>query len=57
MQVKFKFEKETKNTIRFQEIDEGEGCIIGALYIQKDAIDDIGWKNESDTIVVDIHTE
>ena len=34
-EVKFKFERETKNTYRFAEVaDEGE-AIIGTLYVQK----------------------
>jgi len=31
----FCYEKETKNTIRFQEKTEGQPPIIGTLYIQK----------------------
>jgi hypothetical protein len=34
--VKFKVEKETKNTVRFEEIpEEGQPPIIGSLYLQK----------------------
>jgi len=34
--VKFKLEKETKNTVRFNEIpEEGQPPIIGTLYVQK----------------------
>ena len=32
----FKFEKETKNTVRYQE--QGESVVIGPLYIQKSAL-------------------
>ncbi len=36
MVVKFKREKETKNTVRFQEVEEkGKPPVIGALYLQK----------------------
>jgi len=31
----FCYEKETKNTIRFQEKTEGQPPVIGTLYIQK----------------------
>ena len=34
--VKFKLEKETKNTVRFNEVpEEGQPPIIGTLYVQK----------------------
>ncbi len=36
MKVKFKKEKDTKNTVRFQEVEEkGKPPVIGALYVQK----------------------
>ncbi len=36
MVVKFKREKDTKNTVRFQEVEEkGKPPVIGALYVQK----------------------
>jgi hypothetical protein len=37
MVVEFVKERETKNTIRFQEVDnpEGEPPVIGTLYVQK----------------------
>ena len=31
----FKKEKETKNTIRYQEVKDKENFVIGPLYIQK----------------------
>ena len=31
----FTKEKETKNTIRYQEVKDGENFVIGPLYIQK----------------------
>lgn len=52
MERKFEFEKETKNTIRFSEIDEGEGLMIGSIYIQKDILDDIGWTGEDIVVTV-----
>jgi len=34
--VKFEYEKETKNSVRYKEIpDEGKAPIMGTLYIQK----------------------
>jgi hypothetical protein len=36
VKVKFKREKETKNTVRFQEVEEkGKPPVIGSLYLQK----------------------
>jgi len=36
MEIKFKLEKETKNTNRYQEQpEEGKPPVIGTLYIQK----------------------
>jgi hypothetical protein len=35
----FEMEKETKNTVRFQEqVSDGEQAVIGPLYIQKHAL-------------------
>lgn len=34
--VKFEFEKETKNSVRYKEVpDEGKAPIVGSLYVQK----------------------
>ena len=34
--VKFVYEKETKNSVRYKEIpDEGTAPIVGSLYVQK----------------------
>ena len=34
--VKFEYEKETKNSIRYKEVpDEGTPPIVGSLYVQK----------------------
>jgi len=34
--VKFEYEKETKNSIRYKEVpDEGTAPIVGSIYIQK----------------------
>lgn len=36
MELTFKQEKETKNTVRYQE--QGEDVVIGPLYVQKSAL-------------------
>ncbi len=34
--VKFEYEKETKNSVRYKEVpDEGTAPIVGSIYIQK----------------------
>ncbi|BCE02633.1 hypothetical protein [Marinicellulosiphila megalodicopiae] len=34
--VKFEFEKETKNSVRYKEVpEEGKAPIVGSLYVQK----------------------
>ena len=34
--LKFEFEKETKNSVRYKEVpDEGKAPIVGSLYVQK----------------------
>jgi hypothetical protein len=34
--VKFEYEKETKNSVRYKEVpDEGQAPIVGTLYVQK----------------------
>ena len=34
--VKFEFEKETKNSVRYKEVPEdGKAAIVGSLYVQK----------------------
>ena len=34
--VKFEYEKETKNSVRYKEVpDEGTPPIVGSLYVQK----------------------
>ena len=33
--IKFEFEKETKNTLRYREVNEDGPAIVGAIYIQK----------------------
>tara|TARA_R110001599_G_C12276844_1_gene662676 strand:+ start:26160 stop:26330 length:171 start_codon:yes stop_codon:yes gene_type:complete len=34
--INFKFEKETKNSVRYQEVPaEGQAPVVGSLYVQK----------------------
>lgn len=41
--LKFKFEKETKTTFRFQEQDVAEGArpVVGTLYLSKSFVDPV----------------
>ena len=47
MTVKFKQEKVTKNTIKFAEVLESDldAAKIGALYVQKTTLKEIGWQD------------
>ncbi len=38
MKVKFEFEKETKNTVKFKEVEEGGYSKIGTMYIPKSTL-------------------
>ena len=41
MEIMFEFEKETKNTVKFDEVTaNGSDPIIGSLYVQKSALVD-----------------
>lgn len=43
LRVIFTKEKETANTVRFQEVEEGSsGTVVGRLYMQKKALKQIG---------------
>lgn len=57
MQIKRTFikEKETKNTIRFmeKETEDKIGTVIGPLYIQKNALSELGF-TDGDTITITI---
>ena len=44
MKVRFEVEKETKNTIRFKEVQNASGpLVIGTLYVQKQALREINY--------------
>jgi hypothetical protein len=53
LKVNFEFEKETKNTIRFKEVLEGplDAPNIGTLYVPKQTLKQIGYKEGSKLIV------
>lgn len=51
-QLRFEMERETKNTIRFNEkVGEMESPSIGVLYVQKHALKELGLKTGDDLIV------
>lgn len=58
MQVKFKMEKATKNTIRFTEVLENEldAPKIGTIYVPKATLGSIGW-TEGKELVVELKAE
>ena len=58
MTVKFKMERATKNTIRFEEILENEldAPKIGTVYVTKATLSGIGWK-EGKTLTVELSAE
>lgn len=53
MQVKFKMEKATKNTIRFTEVLEHEldAPKIGTIYVPKATLGSVGWSEGKDLVV------
>lgn len=53
MQVKFKMEKATKNTIRFTEVltNELDAPKIGTLYVPKSTLGTIGWSEGKDLVL------
>lgn len=53
MQVKFKMEKVTKNTIRFTEVLEHDldAPKIGTIYVPKATLGSVGWSEGKDLIV------
>ena len=53
--VTFKRERDTKNTVRFEEVErEDAGLAVGTLYIQKHAVKTIG---NPDTIKLTIQAD
>ena len=58
MRVSFEFEKETKNTIRFKEVLDGplDAPSIGTLYVPKQTLKQIGYK-EGSKLIVELKSE
>jgi len=58
MQVTFEFEKATKNTYRYQEVENDSGLeletVVGTLYIQKAALEALGVEDEDDELTVSL---
>jgi hypothetical protein len=46
LQVKFAMEKETKNTIRFAEVEEDGYAKVGTLYVPKSTLAQLGVDKE-----------
>lgn len=43
MEISFEYEKETKNKVRYQEVNEEDAPVrIGVLYVDKTAYTDLG---------------
>lgn len=59
MRVEFEMEKATKNTIRFSEVLESELSApkIGSIYIPKSTLGEIGWKDETQKVVLEVIAE
>lgn len=59
IEVSFKVEKQTKNTIRYREFDSSLDLekVIGTLYIQKDAIKEAFGGTIPDKLTVTIEAE
>jgi len=54
MKVRFVKDKDTKNTVRYTEIEENGWAKVGTLYIQKAAV---AQENLGDKIVVEVKPE
>lgn len=52
MEIRFEFERATKNTHRFKECSEEP--VIGTLYVKKSALKELG---ESEVLIVTIEPE
>ena len=55
IEVRFQMEKATKNTVKFAEVlgSELDAPKIGALYVQKAALKELGW-HEGDALAVSL---
>jgi len=58
MELTFAFEKATKNTYRYQEVENDSGLeletVVGTLYIQKAALEALGVEDEDDELTVSL---
>ena len=50
--VNFKFNKSTKNTVRYEEVTNGNDPIIGTIYIQKWFLEEYPKLSQSVTICI-----
>lgn len=50
LEITLKFEKATKNTIRFEEVlaSELDAPKVGSIYIPKSTLGELGWKEGED---------
>ena len=50
MEITLRFEKATKNTIRFEEVlaSELDAPKVGSIYIPKSTLGELGWKEGED---------
>ena len=53
MKIRFTVEKETKNTVRFQEVpaDKFAPVSIGVLYVQKSCLGNLGYKEGQELVL------
>jgi hypothetical protein len=49
--LEFEPDRETKNAIRFAEVTDRDRGIVGTVYVLKDELQQLGWK-EGDTLTV-----
>lgn len=56
MKRTFEFEKETKNTVRFQEVPEDGKILIGPIYVQKEGLKELGY-TDGQVIEIDIEAK
>ncbi len=53
MERLFEFDKETKNTVRFQEVPVDGKVLIGPVYVQKEGLKEISYE-DGQMIKIDI---
>lgn len=55
MERLFEFDKETKNTVRFQEVPVDGKVLIGPVYVQKEGLKELSYE-DGQMIKIDITT-